>query len=52
MNTGPTCMEPIARRLHRDHPGVGPGGKDTAPGPVAALMDRTEDTVRKAVGKG
>ncbi|MEV6092374.1 hemerythrin domain-containing protein [Streptomyces cellulosae] len=34
----------------RPHPGVESGAKNMALGPVAALMDRTKDTVRKAVG--
>ncbi|MFD5743581.1 hemerythrin domain-containing protein [Streptomyces massasporeus] len=36
----------------RPHPGVESGAKDVALGPVAALMDRTKDAVRKAMGKG
>jgi hemerythrin superfamily protein len=36
----------------RPHPGVESGTKNVALGPVAALMDRTKDTVRKAMGKG
>jgi hemerythrin superfamily protein len=36
----------------RPHPGVESGAKNMALGPVAALMDRTKDTVRKAMGKG
>ncbi|CAL9610918.1 hypothetical protein SUDANB15_05604 [Streptomyces sp. enrichment culture] len=35
----------------RPHPGVESGAKNVALGPVAALMDRTKDTVRKAMGK-
>ncbi|MCZ9355367.1 hemerythrin domain-containing protein, partial [Streptomyces mutabilis] len=35
----------------RPHPGVESGAKNMALGPVAALMDRTKDTVRKAMGK-
>ncbi|MFF9571605.1 hypothetical protein [Streptomyces sp. NPDC014685] len=34
----------------RPHPGVESGAKDLALGPVAALMDRTKDAVRKAMG--
>ncbi|MFH9331042.1 hemerythrin domain-containing protein [Streptomyces althioticus] len=34
----------------RPHPGVESGAKNMALGPVAALMDRTKDTVRKAMG--
>ncbi|MET9330597.1 hemerythrin domain-containing protein [Streptomyces cellulosae] len=36
----------------RPHPGVESGAKNMALGPVAALMDRTKDTVRKAMGGG
>ncbi len=36
----------------RPHPGVESGAKNVALGPVAALMDRTKDTVRKAMGGG
>ncbi|MFC9288575.1 hemerythrin domain-containing protein [Streptomyces sp. NPDC057052] len=36
----------------RPHPGVESGAKNTALGPVAALMDRTKDAVRKAMGNG
>ncbi|MDQ0793192.1 hemerythrin domain-containing protein [Streptomyces sp. B1I3] len=36
----------------RPHPGVESGAANAALGPVAALMDRTKDTVRKAMGKG
>ncbi|MFG3007937.1 hemerythrin domain-containing protein [Streptomyces calvus] len=36
----------------RPHPGVESAAKNMALGPVAALMDRTKDTVRKAMGKG
>jgi hypothetical protein len=36
----------------RPHPGVESGAKNMALGPVAALMDRTKDAVRKAMGKG
>ncbi|MFJ8186210.1 hemerythrin domain-containing protein [Streptomyces sp. NPDC096105] len=35
----------------RPHPGVESGVKNMALGPVAALMDRTKDTVRKAMGR-
>ncbi|CAL9369732.1 hypothetical protein SUDANB1_00839 [Streptomyces sp. enrichment culture] len=35
----------------RPHPGVESGAKNVALGPVAALMDRTKDAVRKAMGK-
>ncbi|MFD5004668.1 hemerythrin domain-containing protein [Streptomyces mutabilis] len=35
----------------RPHPGVESGAKNMALGPVAALMDRTKDAVRKAMGK-
>ncbi|MFD3732732.1 hemerythrin domain-containing protein [Streptomyces sp. NPDC058632] len=35
----------------RPHPGVESGAANVALGPVAALMDRTKDTVRKAMGK-
>ncbi|MET7292437.1 hemerythrin domain-containing protein [Streptomyces griseoloalbus] len=35
----------------RPHPGVESGAKNVALGPVAALMDRTKDTVRRAMGK-
>ncbi len=34
----------------RPHPGVESGAKNVALGPVAALMDRTKDAVRKAMG--
>ncbi|WSB58141.1 hemerythrin domain-containing protein [Streptomyces cellulosae] len=34
----------------RPHPGIESGAKNMALGPVAALMDRTKDTVRKAMG--
>ncbi|MEQ8145229.1 hemerythrin domain-containing protein [Streptomyces sp. OP7] len=34
----------------RPHPGVESGAKNMALGPVTALMDRTKDTVRKAMG--
>ncbi|MGA5150020.1 hemerythrin domain-containing protein [Streptomyces griseoincarnatus] len=34
----------------RPHPGVESGAKNMALGPVAALMDRAKDTVRKAMG--
>ncbi|MET9295045.1 hemerythrin domain-containing protein [Streptomyces sp. NPDC003077] len=33
------------------HPGVESGAKNMALGPLAALMDRTKDAVRKAMGK-
>ncbi|MFF9088542.1 hemerythrin domain-containing protein [Streptomyces sp. NPDC014991] len=35
----------------RPHPGVQTGAANVALGPVAALMDRTKDAVRKAMGK-
>ncbi|WP_069741310.1 hemerythrin domain-containing protein [Streptomyces sp. EN23] len=35
----------------RPHPGVESATANTALGPVAALMDRTRDTVRKVMGK-
>ncbi|AYN42795.1 hemerythrin domain-containing protein [Streptomyces dangxiongensis] len=35
----------------RPHPGVQSGAANVALGPVAALMDRTKDAVRKAMGK-
>ncbi|MDG9694948.1 hemerythrin domain-containing protein [Streptomyces sp. DH17] len=35
----------------RPHPGVESGAKNMALGPVAALMDRTKDAVRRAMGK-
>ncbi|MFF5158306.1 hemerythrin domain-containing protein [Streptomyces sp. NPDC000348] len=35
----------------RPHPGVESGAANVALGPVAALMDRTKDTVRRAMGK-
>ncbi|MGA5899338.1 hemerythrin domain-containing protein [Streptomyces venetus] len=35
----------------RPRPGVESGAADLALGPVAALMDRTKDAVRKAMGK-
>ncbi|MER7983326.1 hemerythrin domain-containing protein [Streptomyces sp. NPDC095817] len=35
----------------RPHPGVEGGAANVTLGPVAALMDRTKDTVRKAMGK-
>lgn len=35
----------------RPHPGVESGAKNVALGPVAALMDRTADTVRKIMGE-
>jgi hypothetical protein len=34
------------------HPGVESATANLALGPVAALMDRTKDVVRKAMGKG
>ncbi len=36
----------------RPHPGVESGAANIVLGPVAALMDRTRDTVRKAMGEG
>ncbi|GGT05355.1 MULTISPECIES: hemerythrin domain-containing protein [Streptomyces] len=36
----------------RPHPGVESGAKNMALGPVAALMDRTKDAARRAMGKG
>lgn len=36
----------------RPHPGIQSGAANMALGPVAALMDRTKDAVRKAMGKG
>ncbi|MGW7356255.1 hemerythrin domain-containing protein [Streptomyces sp. NPDC054802] len=36
----------------RPHPGVESGAANAALGPVAALMDRTKDAVRGAMGKG
>ncbi|MEU3850114.1 hemerythrin domain-containing protein [Streptomyces sp. NPDC029554] len=36
----------------RPHPGVESGAANVALGPVAALMDRTKDAVRKAMGQG
>ncbi|MFI9547651.1 hemerythrin domain-containing protein [Streptomyces sp. NPDC052016] len=36
----------------RPHPGVESGAANVALGPVAALMDRTKDAVRKAMGNG
>jgi hypothetical protein len=35
----------------RPHPGVESGAANAALGPVASLMDRTKDAVRKAMGK-
>lgn len=35
----------------RPHPGVESGAANMALGPVAALMDRTRDAVREAMGK-
>ncbi|MFD5161969.1 hemerythrin domain-containing protein [Streptomyces hawaiiensis] len=35
----------------RPHPGVESGAANVALGPVAALVDRTKDAVRKAMGK-
>jgi hemerythrin superfamily protein len=35
----------------RPHPGVESGAKNMALGPVAALMDRTKDAARKAMGR-
>lgn len=35
----------------RPHPGVESGAKNVALGPVAALMDRTADTVRRIMGE-
>ncbi|MFG2772765.1 hemerythrin domain-containing protein [Streptomyces sp. NPDC048350] len=35
----------------RPHPGVESGAANVALGPVTALMDRTKDAVRKAMGK-
>jgi hemerythrin superfamily protein len=35
----------------RPHPGVESGAKNMALGPVAALMDRTKDAARRAMGK-
>ncbi len=34
------------------HPGVESAAANLALGPVAALVDRTKDAVRKAMGKG
>lgn len=36
----------------RPHPGVESGAANVALGPIAALMDRTKDAVRQAMGKG
>ncbi|MET7551072.1 MULTISPECIES: hemerythrin domain-containing protein [unclassified Streptomyces] len=36
----------------RPHPGVESGAANVVLGPVAALMDRTKDAVRKAMGEG
>jgi hemerythrin superfamily protein len=36
----------------RPHPGVESGAANVALGPVAAIMDRTRDAVRKAMGEG
>jgi hemerythrin superfamily protein len=36
----------------RPHPGVESGAANVALGPLAALMDRTKDAVRKAMGHG
>ncbi|MGW0424897.1 hemerythrin domain-containing protein [Streptomyces sp. NPDC003015] len=36
----------------RPHPGIESGAANVALGPVAALMDRTKDAVRKAMGNG
>jgi hemerythrin superfamily protein len=36
----------------RPHPGVESGAANVALGPMAALMDRTKDAVRKAMGNG
>lgn len=36
----------------RPHPGVQTAAANVALGPVAALMDRTKDAVRKAMGEG
>ncbi|MFI2780860.1 hemerythrin domain-containing protein [Streptomyces sp. ALB3] len=36
----------------RPHPGVESGAANAALGPVAALMDRTKDAVRQAMGQG
>ncbi|WP_133915407.1 hemerythrin domain-containing protein [Streptomyces sp. NBC_00582] len=36
----------------RPHPGVESGAANVTLGPVAALMDRTKDAVRKAMGNG
>ncbi|MFI6336404.1 hypothetical protein [Streptomyces sp. NPDC050535] len=35
----------------RPHPGTESGAANTALGPVAALVDRTRDAVRRATGK-
>ncbi|MFD5575541.1 hemerythrin domain-containing protein, partial [Streptomyces cadmiisoli] len=34
------------------HPGIESGAANLALGPVAALMDRTKDAIRKAMGNG
>ncbi|MEW2078597.1 hemerythrin domain-containing protein [Streptomyces sp. NPDC012403] len=58
-NAGATNLAAMAKAIKaaeamaptRPHPGVESGAANVALGPVAALMDRTKDTVRKAMGK-
>ncbi|MFI2380285.1 hemerythrin domain-containing protein [Streptomyces sp. NPDC018964] len=58
-NAGATGLATMAKAIKaaeamaptRPHPGVESGAANVALGPVAALMDRTKDTVRKAMGK-
>ncbi|WP_329136794.1 hemerythrin domain-containing protein [Streptomyces sp. NBC_00670] len=59
-STGTTDLAAMAKAVKaaeamaptRPHPGVESGAKNMALGPVAALVDRTRDAVRKAMGKG
>ncbi|MEV0695947.1 hemerythrin domain-containing protein [Streptomyces sp. NPDC050388] len=58
-NADPARLAAMARAIKaaeamaptRPHPGVESAAKNVALGPVAALMDRTRDAVRKAMGK-
>ncbi|MFE9772008.1 hemerythrin domain-containing protein [Streptomyces sp. NPDC005931] len=54
--TGLTAMAKAVKAAEamaptRPHPGVESGAANVVLGPVAALMDRTKDAVRKAMGK-
>jgi hemerythrin superfamily protein len=59
-STGTTDLAAMAKAVKaaeamaptRPHPGVESGAKNMALGPVAALVDRSRDAVRKAMGKG